>query len=53
MNDILTALAFGAAVGGAFNLAGLNVPAPGTAAGVAGVVGLWAGFTLAAFLRTK
>lgn len=53
MSDVLAAIAFGAAVGGAFNLAGLNVPAPGTAAGVAGVVGLWAGFALAAFLRSK
>lgn len=43
----INALALGSLVGAAFAVARLDVPAPRTFAGVAGIIGLWGGFTLA------
>ncbi len=46
MTDVLAALVLGVAVGVIFALFRLDVPAPATLAGVAGIVGLWAGWTV-------
>jgi XapX domain-containing protein len=43
----LNALVLGAVIGAVFALVKLDVPAPRTFAGVAGIIGLWGGFTLA------
>ncbi len=47
---VLAALGLGAAVGGVFAAVRLPVPAPGTLAGVAGVVGLFAGWEAVTWL---
>ena len=49
----MSGLALGLLVGVTFGFAGLTVPAPGTLKGVLGVVGLWAGGLLAAWLRGR
>lgn len=41
-------LAIGAVVGAVFAVAKMPVPAPQTLAGVAGIVGLWLGWSLVA-----
>lgn len=46
MKAAVFALVLGIVVGGVFGLARLPVPAPPTIAGVLGVVGLWAGWSL-------
>lgn len=40
------ALLLGAVIGALFSAFGFDVPAPRTAAGIAGVVGLWLGYLL-------
>lgn len=44
--EVVASLGVGAALGAAFALTGLPIPAPPTLAGVAGVVGVWLGFTM-------
>lgn len=51
VTGILQGLAFGALVGTLFALARLAPPAPGTWAGVAGIVGIVAGWQLVGWLR--
>lgn len=46
----LQALALGTAIGAVFALARQPVPAPPTLAGIMGIVGLWAGYSLLARL---
>ncbi len=43
---LATALGIGLGVGALFGLLRVNVPAPSTAAGIAGVVGLYLGWAL-------
>jgi XapX domain-containing protein len=47
MMAVAGSLLVGAVVGAVFGLAGLPIPAPPTLAGVAGVVGVWLGYTVA------
>lgn len=44
--DIIKSLLAGAAIGAAFGLAGLPVPAPVQLAGLAGIAGLMLGYAL-------
>ena len=46
MRGVLTAFGLGGLVGAVFGLARQDVPAPATLAGIAGVVGLWVGWSL-------
>lgn len=50
MREVLVALAVGVAVGGVFALARSVPPAPATWAGVAGIVGIVAGWQIVARL---
>ena len=50
MTGVLAALGLGAAVGAVFAVAKLPVPAPATVAGVAGIIGLVAGWDLTTWL---
>ena len=50
VTGVLAALGLGAVVGGVFAVTRLPVPAPGTLAGVAGVVGLFAGWEAVTWL---
>ncbi len=46
----LAALGLGLAIGAVFGLVRLNVPAPSTLAGIAGVAGLYLGWALASWV---
>jgi XapX domain-containing protein len=49
--NLMLALFTGAIAGLAFGLLRLPIPAPPTLAGLAGIIGLWLGYTIAARLR--
>ncbi len=51
MNEIIGSLAAGVACGVVFSLAGLPIPAPPVAAGVVGIVGVFAGYKAVLWFR--
>jgi len=53
MSEILLSLLLGAVTGVLFASLGLPVPAPANLAGVMGVIGLFAGYLLGKYLKTR
>lgn len=51
MVEVAKALGLGVVVGVVFGMAGQPVPAPGTIAGVAGVIGLFVGWAIVAKVK--
>jgi XapX domain-containing protein len=53
MREILLSLLFGGVTGVLFSMFSLPVPAPANVAGVMGIVGLFLGYVIGQYLRTK
>lgn len=53
MKDTLLSFLLGTVLGGAFGVARLPIPAPKVFAGVAGIIGIWAGYGIAMYLGRK
>ncbi len=53
MIAVLQALGLGLLIGATFAVVRLDVPAPATLAGIAGVVGLWAGWAALSWILNR
>jgi len=53
MREVLLSLLLGGVTGAVFSIFSLPVPAPGNLAGVMGIVGLFLGYVIGQYFKTK